>query len=258
MLPWADQHLCQPSLPGSAPSASAANSPARTAEDSPLPDAPPTTPSSGAPASLATISATRRSRPKNSSASTAHVEGRQPPERADGHRIPARGRAHQRGAAIVQLGKVGHVRGQPGLEPAQLAATCRRLAGFVADSLGGFAARPGGVRDDQLESLVLAQDRFVHTSQLGTGLDPDLIHQDLARGSVGVERRGLPSRAVQREHPQCVETLAHRVLSDERLEPADQLQVAAGPQLALDREFDRREVQLLQASCLRGRERLVQ
>ena len=58
----------QPSLPGSTPLRIAGMSPARTTDDFPPPEGP-TTPSSGAPASRATRSATRRSRPKKRSAS---------------------------------------------------------------------------------------------------------------------------------------------------------------------------------------------
>jgi hypothetical protein len=57
----------QSSEPGSTPLASAGNSPARTAEDFPLPDGP-TTASRGEPTSRATSSATSRSRPKKYSA----------------------------------------------------------------------------------------------------------------------------------------------------------------------------------------------
>ena len=56
------------SEPGSAPLASAAESPARTMDDLPLPEGP-TTPSSVAPGRRATSSATSCSRPKNASAS---------------------------------------------------------------------------------------------------------------------------------------------------------------------------------------------
>ena len=69
MLARAQQHERPASLPGSTPAASAGSSPARSAEDLPLPDGP-TMPISGAPASRATISATRRSRPKKNSASS--------------------------------------------------------------------------------------------------------------------------------------------------------------------------------------------
>ena len=57
----------QRSDPGSTPPASAGSSPARTADDLPLPDGP-ITASNGEPTSRATSSATNRSRPKKYSA----------------------------------------------------------------------------------------------------------------------------------------------------------------------------------------------
>ena len=62
-------------LPGSTPLASAGSRPARTTDDLPLPDGP-TTPSSGAPTSRATSSATSRSRPKKYGASSASNDAR--------------------------------------------------------------------------------------------------------------------------------------------------------------------------------------
>ena len=65
----------QPSLPGSTPSARPGSSPARRAEDFPLPDDP-TMPSSGAPTSRATISATSCSRPKKNPLSSRSNDAR--------------------------------------------------------------------------------------------------------------------------------------------------------------------------------------
>ena len=60
-----------------------------------------------------------------------------------------------------------------------------------------------------------------------------------ARGLVGVERLGLASRAVEREHQLAAQPLAQRVLGDQRLELADQLSVAAERELGVDAPLER-------------------
>ena len=68
MLARANRTCGHSLLPGSTPAANEGSSPARTSDDLPLPDGP-TAPTSGAPTSFATSSATRRSRPKKYPAS---------------------------------------------------------------------------------------------------------------------------------------------------------------------------------------------
>src|SRR5262249_46470806 len=50
--------------------------------------------------------------------------------------------------------------------------------------------------------------------ELGAGLEPELLVQDAARASVGVERVGLPARCVQRTHELRVRAFSQRVLGD--------------------------------------------
>jgi len=50
---------------------------------------------------------------------------------------------------------------------------------------------------------------------------------------------------VEGKHPQAVEALAERMLGHKRLEPTDQLQVAARLEVSLDRKLESREAELL-------------
>jgi hypothetical protein len=96
----------------------------------------------------------------------------------------------------------------------------------------------------------------VEAAQLGTGLDTDRLDEHRARVPVGVERVGLATAAVEREHPQAVQALAQRLLHDQRLELADHLGVAPGGEVLADRLLDRPEPQLLEPADLERRERL--
>jgi hypothetical protein len=108
----------------------------------------------------------------------------------------------------------------------------------------------------QVERGVLAQDRVVEPAQLGAGLDTDLLDEHRARVPIGVERVGLATAAVEREHPQAMQALAQRLLHDQRLELAYHLGVAPGGEVLADRLLDRPEPQLLEPADLERRERL--
>ena len=131
----------QSSLPGRTPPASAGSRPARRTEDLPLPDGP-TTPSSGAPTSCATSSATSRSRPKKY-VGVGRLERCQALERAD-HQAAAAGaapRALRRSSATPARQLVLH-RAEPrasgrGLSDERADAPLR----LVARPLGGDLAR---------------------------------------------------------------------------------------------------------------------
>jgi hypothetical protein len=74
---------------------------------------------------------------------------------------------------------------------------------------------------------------------------------------VGLERVGLPAAAVQRQHPLRVQLLAQRLLCNQRFELADDLAMAAGGEVALDRQLERGEPQLLEPTDLGRGERLT-
>ena len=198
------------------------SSPARSAEDLPLPDGP-TTPSSGAPASRATISATSRSRPKKN-VGVVDVERGEALERADDDALRALPFALPRAACSSTT-----LAGELVLRRAQR----RPLGGDALRRLDHRLVRP-------VQRRVLAQDRLVQAPQLRAGLDADLLDQRARACAVGVERLGLPPAAVEREHALGVQALAQRLLAHQRVELADDLAVAAGGEVALDRELERR------------------
>ena len=117
--------------------------------------------------------------------------------------------------------QIHDVRGQLGLEVPQLAAASRRPTGSFVDARGRLVRRPFGTGDCQVERRVLPQDRLLQPSELGPGLDPDLVNEDRARGTKALERLGLPPGAVQREHPQGVKALAQGMFGDQGVEPPD-------------------------------------
>ena len=88
-------------------------------------------------------------------------------------------------------------------------------------------------------------------------LNPELVHEDLARPPVGVERVRLAAAAVEREHQLSVQALAPRVLARELSELADQFSVVAGGEVGLDPQLDRAEPLLLEPGDLVSREWFV-
>ncbi len=100
------------------------------------------------------------------------------------------------------------------------------------------------------ERVVLAEDRLLELLEAGAGLDPELVEEGRARRPVRVERLGLATRAVEREHQLRSERLAQRMLGDERLQLRHELGRAAGGEVGLDPLLDRRDVLLLEPGCL--------
>ena len=58
----------------------------------------------------------------------------------------------------------------------------------------------------------MGEDLPVELGELGSGLDPELLDEHLARPSIGLQRIGLAPAAVQREHQLRVQLLAPRML----------------------------------------------
>ena len=108
-----------------------------------------------------------------------------------------------------------------------------------------------------VQRRVLPQDLVMQAPQLRAGLDADLLDERRPRLAVGVQRVGLPPGAVQREHALGVEALAQRLLAHEPVELADDLPVAPGGEIALDRVLERRQPELLEPPDLRRRERFA-
>ena len=88
-------------------------------------------------------------------------------------------------------------------------------------------------------------------------LYPELVDEHLARVLVRLERLRLPAAAVEREHELAARALAHRVLTHELLEPADELGRATELELRLHPLLDRRQPKLLEPGRLVLGERLI-
>jgi hypothetical protein len=94
------------------------------------------------------------------------------------------------------------------------------------------------------------EDHALEPPQLRSGLDSELVHQHLTALPHRLERLRLPSRTVQRDHQLSAQTLAQRVLCDERLQFADQVLGTSPGQLCGHPLLDRLYTQLLQARDL--------
>ena len=90
------------------------------------------------------------------------------------------------------------------------------------------------------------EDRALERLERRRRLDPEALDERLPRRAVGLERLGLPARAVEREHQLAAEPLAQRVLGDERLELGDERGVPAEREVCVDPLLERREAQLLE------------
>ncbi len=130
--------------------------------------------------------------------------------------------------------------------PCGLAGGCGRLArprgaGLVA----------GARRAEQLKGRVLGEDRLLEPLEPDARLDAQLVDQGVARVPVRGQRVGLPARPVQRQHQVAVQVLAQGVLTDQRLQLADQVVVAARDEVGLDPRLGGADPQLVDAGELR-------
>jgi hypothetical protein len=96
----------------------------------------------------------------------------------------------------------------------------------------------------RVEGGVLGEYRRLERSELRAGLDADLIDERRARPPVGLERVGLATTAVQREHQLAVKALAERLIGDGGLELPDELRMASERQLRVDPGLERRRALL--------------
>ena len=96
---------------------------------------------------------------------------------------------------------------------------------------------------------VVRQDLLFEPSQLGSGLDPELV-EPRAGLALCIQRIGLPARAIQRLDERARESLPERMGRHEALERGNELGVAAEQVLELETALDRCESLLLQAGCL--------
>ena len=88
-------------------------------------------------------------------------------------------------------------------------------------------------------------------------LDTELLDERLSQALVCLERAGLAPCSVEREHQLRVQALAKRLIADQRLELADDLEMATEQQVGLDSRFECHEAQLFEPRCGRGGKRCV-
>ena len=120
----------------------------------------------------------------------------------------------------------------------------------------GSAAGEHAGRALGLELGIVREDHGLEASQLGPGLDPQLVDELPAAVAHHLERLGLAAAAVEGDHQVPAQALAQRVLGHERAQLADEIGVAPGGQLGGDSLLDRLHPQLLEPADLRLRERL--
>ena len=83
----------------------------------------------------------------------------------------------------------------------------------------------------------MPQNRALELGQRGARLEPQLVGELLPRGAEDVQRVGLPTRPVERQHQLTMERLTERMLRDERLELRHEILVPAEREARFDVEL---------------------
>jgi hypothetical protein len=96
----------------------------------------------------------------------------------------------------------------------------------------------------------MLQDRSLELSELRPRLHPQLVDQSAAALVVHIQRSGLTSAAIQRQHELRTHALAERFLPHQHLELRDDLVVAADRKIRIDPLLKRSEAQLAQSAKL--------
>ena len=107
-------------------------------------------------------------------------------------------------------------------------------------------------RRRRIEGRVLGEDLLLQETQLGPGLDPDLLGERPVGLAVSLQGLGLSPGAIEGEHALGVKALAQGLLRDQRLESGEHLVVAPGGELGVDRELECPQMKLFEAADLGG------
>ena len=94
-----------------------------------------------------------------------------------------------------------------------------------ADPLQEPVAAQGLAGD--IEGGVLAEDLLLEATQLGGGVDPQLLCQESSGPLIGGQGVGLPTRAIQGRHEVCPQPFPQGVGSDQGLELRDEIGVSS-------------------------------
>ena len=96
----------------------------------------------------------------------------------------------------------------------------------------------------------MREDRSLELVERAPRFDAELGEQRPSRGAVCLERLGLPSGAVQRDHQLAAQAFPERMSRHQRLELRHQVGVSPEREVGLDPLFDRRGVKFFQAADL--------
>ena len=107
------------------------------------------------------------------------------------------------------------------------------------------------------ERRVLTQDRRLQRAQRLARLQPELLDQQRAPAAVDLQRLGLATGAVEREHQLTARAFAQRLRGDELLQVGQRLGVTAASQPPLRELLARAVAQLVQARDLGPQRSLV-
>ena len=108
-----------------------------------------------------------------------------------------------------------------------------------------------------VQAPILGQDGGLEFLQCPAWVDAQLLSKRLADPPIGLQRLGLPTRAVQAEQELLVQLLTQRLPRDQRLQLPDQLGVPPEGQIGLNPGLQDGEPLLLEPGALGLRERLV-
>jgi hypothetical protein len=103
----------------------------------------------------------------------------------------------------------------------------------------------------------LPQDRLLELLQSRARLDPDPVDERAPARLVGLERLGLPTGAIESEHPLTLKSFPQRVLRNEPFHLAYELGMTPECEVGVDPSLEGSEPQLLDPADRRLRERLV-
>lgn len=108
-----------------------------------------------------------------------------------------------------------------------------------------------------VETRVLVQDLSSELLEGRPRIDAEPVDKRCATLLEGMERVGLTATAIEREHQLASETFSEGIPGYQRLELADEFAMTSQCEVGLDTVFARAQPQLLEASDLVLRERLV-
>ena len=109
----------------------------------------------------------------------------------------------------------------------------------------------------QVERRILRENPAFELVQRLRRLDAELLDERHACPAVDLERLGLASRAVEREHQLAADPLSERVVPHERLELGEERPVAPERELGIEALLERREAQLVESCDRRLRELFI-